>query len=329
MAVLPRFSTPGKIEDADPDGWSAVVAEVFGLFGGFSQFYDPTDVDTPSEAEIASVIWPAFPASLRGGGPLERMEIADSFRGPQDEYCEWALEKNEDDKITRVTFTTEVPEYFEHLFATDRGGLLAFYRDLIDARVESGDLEQGGRYLRRNKWNGSTIGRPAHLISRSNNLQAAVQLAAEATVLRERDGTPVTNRQDLVACGGLGEPLRNSDPQIASTVNNAAANGAEVTLSDPIGLYIDGLMTGGMEAPDGEDPGSFWKTERGDERHTLRAAYEVPQEEDRSYVVGDITIDGRPIRFGGQLAIRVRVRLDAVVKPGDHQPDRLPCVGSS
>ena len=327
MALLPMFNTPGRIEDRDPDAWNALVAQLFETAAGFPQFYDPTVVDTPPEAEVASVIWPAFPAAVPGG-PLERMEIADSERGAQDEYCEWAFEKNADDKLTRVTFTTEVPEYFDHLFATDRDGLLALYRNRIDERVEPADLEQDDAYLRMNKWNDSTTGRPAHLISSTNNLFAAVQLAAQATVLRERDGQLVTHRQDLVACGGLGQPLRNSDPQIASAVNNAAANGDEVTLADPVGLYIDGLMTGGMEAPDGEDPGSFWKIERGDEAHTLRAAYEVPRGEDRGYVVGDITIDGRKIVFGGQLAIRVRVRLDAVVKPGDHQPDPLPCVGS-
>jgi hypothetical protein len=325
MSILSRFSTPGNVADPDPDAWSATVARIFARARpGFPQFYDPTVTDTPAEAEVANVIWPAFPASLRGG-PRERLEIADEHRGAQDEYCEWAVERNENGDIVRATFTTEVPEYFKHLFETDRDALLSLYQELIGPEVQAADLEEDGAYVPDNKWNRSTTRRPAHLIQGSNNLGAAVTLAAEATILRERDGVPVTGRQDLVLCGGLGEPLRNSDPQIASAVNDAAASGAEITLKDPVGLYIDGLITGEMETPDGEDPRAFWKIERGDAAHTLRASYAVPEEEDRGYVVGQIKIGGQPIEFGGQLALRVRVRLDAVVKPAAHQPERQPC----
>lgn len=66
-------------------------------------------------------------------------------------------------------------------------------------------------------------------------------------------------------------------------------------------LYIDQLLIGGMETPDGEDPAAFWR-------------------------LGDITAAGRPIRFGAQLADRVNVRLTALVKPAGHQPERHPCV---
>jgi hypothetical protein len=325
MATLPRFSTPGHVEDGNPDAWSATVATEFAAFASaFPQFYDPTETDTPTDAESASVIWSAFPGRLVGQpGSFER---ADGSREEQDEYCEWAVERNDEDKITRITFTTEVPEYFQHLFETDPDGLLNLYRDLIGPEVEPVGLEQDGRYLVENEWNRSTTGRPAHLIQGSNSLGAAVRLAAEATVLREQDGVPVTGNEQLVVCGGLGNPRRNSDPSIAAAVNNAAASGAEITLKDPPGLYIDGLITGAMVAPDGTDPGEFWRSERGTGGHTVRATYEVPEAANRDYVVGDITIGGQPIRFGAQLAVRVRVRLDALIKPGTHQPERQPCV---
>jgi hypothetical protein len=323
MALLPRFATPGNIADANADAWSATVTTFFEDVATFEHFYDPTKVDTPAEAVAAPVVWPAFPASLPG--PFaERLEMADTERGTQDEYCEWAVERDDAGKITRVTFTTEVPEYFEHLFETDQAALLAFYRDFVSPEVELADLTaEDGSYLPRNQWNDPPRGRPAHLRQGSNTLPAAVTLAAQATVLRERNGIPVTHPQSLVVCSQLGVPLRGSDPQIASAINAAVASGASVTLSDPVGLYIDGLITGGIEAPDGVDPASFWTIERGSPTHALRAAFEVPT--NHGYVVGDLKIDGRSIEFGGQLAVRVRVRIDAVVKVGIEPPPRLPC----
>lgn len=324
MSVLPSFSTPGHVSDAAPEAWHARVASEFGLHTGtFPQFYDPTSDDTPDNAQVAKLVWSAFPASLEGSAQ-ERLQKADGSRRHQDEYCEWAVER-EDDKVTRVTFTTEVPEYWQHLFETDQDALLALYRELVDAGVEPTDLVRAGKYVGANDFNDSTTGRPAHLIQNSNSLHAAVVLAAEATILRmDANGVPVTERAQLVECGGLGNPFRNSDPQIAEAVNNAAAAGAEITLNDPVGLYIDGLTTGGMQTPDGTNPADFWTIERGDPEHVLRAAYEVP--EDRDYVVGDVTINGDRIEFGGQLAQRVRVRLEAVVKPAAHRPARQRCV---
>ncbi len=324
MAVLKRFSTPGRVADRRPDAWSNRVSDGFEAFTGeFAQFYSPIGTD-PAQASTARIVWSAFPASLRAR-PGRLFQAADSSRGVQDEYCEWGVERNSARKITRITFTTEVPEYFEHLFEHNRPAVLALYKQLIGSQVRAGDLERNGRYLRANKWNESTVGRPAHLIQRNNNLGAAIALAAEATILRQRGGELVTTKQELVECGGLGNPSRNSDPQIASAVNSAAAEGDEASLADPVGLYIDGLITGGMRTPDGTAPADFWTIERGNRAHILRASYEVPR--NRGYVVGDITIGGQPIRFGSQLAVRVRVRLDALVRPGSHTPTAEPCVG--
>jgi hypothetical protein len=325
MALLRRFRTPGKVADGDRAAWSAGVKGLVSQFDrAFPQFYDPTVQDTPDDVDPSSILWSAFPASLRVAA-AKRLETADGNRRHMDEYCEWAVERNRGGKITRITFTTEVPEYFEHLFANDRARLLDIYQTLVSPKVKAADLERNGRYVRANKWNQTTRGRPAHLIQASNTLGAAVQLAAEATIPRRDGGVPVTGKQELVECGGLGNPFRNSDPQIASIVNMAARDGAEVTLADPVGLYLDGLITGGMTTPDGANPLSFWKVERGRAGHAVRAAYEVPKA--HKYAVGDIRVGGRRIEWGGQVALRVRVRIDALVKPGNHRPQPQPCVG--
>jgi hypothetical protein len=327
MPKLARFSTPARLPDPHADAWSDRVKGLLApyLDGSLPQFYDPTKKNTPAGAAQPMVSWIAFPATLRAAIPSqrERWKLADRRRHVQDEYCEWAVRRNAARKITRVTFTTELPEYWEHLFETAPERLLRLYRKLVDPGVELSHLRnRDGSYKRENRWN--TGGRLAHLIGGPNNLAAAVDLVAKATVLRvDDDGRPVTNQQELVRCARLGEPLRNSDPQIASAVNVAAGQGAEITFADPPGLHLGRPLTAGMVTPDGADAARFWKIERGDAEHTLRARFEVPPT--RGYVVEDIKIGGRPIKFGGQVADRVQVWVKVVVKPGNHTPKPEPC----
>ncbi len=83
-----------------------------------------------------------------------------------------------------------------------------------------------------------------------------------------------------------------------------------MTLANPVGLYFDDLLTAGWETPDGSDPRSFWTYVRGTEEKPVRAVYEVPSR--LSYVVSDVTIGGRPIAFGAQIADFVRIKLTGV-----------------
>lgn len=330
MPKLARFSTPANLRDANPDAWNQRVRRLHApyLDGSLPQFYDPTQKNTPASAPQPMVAWVAFPATLRATIPsqLERWKRADGNRQLQDEYCEWAVTRNAARKITKVTFTTEIPEYFEHLNETAPAKLLRLYRRLVDPDVQLAHLRnRDGSYKRINRWNRGN--RLAHLSSGPNNLFAAIDLVARATVQRiDEDGRPVTNQQQLVRCSALGEPLRNSDPQIASAVNVAAGEGDEIAFADPPGLHLGRPLTAGMVTPDGADAARFWKIERGDAEHTLRARFEVPKQ--RDYVVGDIEIGGRPIKFGAQIADRVQVWVKVVVKPGDHEPEPRRCEGS-
>jgi hypothetical protein len=330
MTILGHFDTPGRLDELSEDhrlAWSGTVAGMFDQFTpDFPQFYNPTVKDTPADLMPSAIVWPAFPARVfREEGPSEaRWDRAEGSRDEQDEYCEWSVERGDDSKITRITFTTEVPEYWEQVAQNDPDLLLEMYQEFVDSRVELDDLFEGGKYKRRNLWNTSTEGRLAHFVQGSNNLFAAIALVAQATTLRaHEDGTPVIDRQELVVCGGLGNPFRNSDPQIAQIVNDAASSGDEITLSDPVGLYLDGLQSAGMETPDGADAAEFWQVERGSPDHAVRASFAVP--EDRDYVVSDIEVNGRLITRGAQVADQVRIRIGAVVKPGNHQPVRRHC----
>lgn len=329
MPKLTRFSAPAGLRDASPGDWSArIVAAISPYLSGHPQFYDPTKVDTPPNAQQPMLSWAAFPAALRieTGSKLQSWKLADRDRSLQDEYCEWTVERNSSRKITRITFTTEVPEYWEHLAATDPDRLVGLYREFVDPRAKlSHLLDRQGNYLRQNRWNNSRPGCLAHLMQANNTLLAAIDLIARATIPRIKNGEPVINQQELVRCAGLGNPLRNSDPQIASAINIAAREGNSITLADPPGLHLGRPLTAGMVTPDGADAARFWRIDRGDAEHTLRARFEVPAA--RRYVVGDIKIDGQPISFGGQVADRVPVWVKAVVKKGNRKPRPRPCGG--
>lgn len=329
--LLTRFAVPGNIVEISEqalDAWSAVVSLIFDEVVALNpRLYNPTLVDTPSDHETLDVTWPASPGTLLGKriGPERRWAAADGARDLQDEYCEWSVLRSSDGRVERVTFTSETSGYYDHLLDVDEGLLVDLYSEAVGRVVDPAEIKDAnGFYKPDNPLNVRTDGTIVHLSQGNNTLGAAVRLAGDATVLREDDkGRPVVHPQTLVNCGGLGVATRHSDPRIASAVNNLVAKGFEITLADPPGLYLDRLTTTGMETPDGADAAAFWTIERGDADHVVRARFEVP--EDRGYKVGDITIGGRRIEFGAQLADRVQVRLTAVAKPGAPAPARQPC----
>jgi hypothetical protein len=111
----------------------------------------------------------------------------------------------------------------------------------------------------------------------------------------------------LICYAGYGGPNRNSDPTIGSSVNALARLGAYVTLRNPVGLYMDHIDLSGWEAPDGKGVSDCVRVLRGTPDLIERMVVEVP--EGRNFSVGDITIAGEPIRFGGQVAECITVKL--------------------
>lgn len=326
-----RFGPPGNSDEmtgASLAAWDARLRETFDGFSiSFPNFYNPVGVD--EQQMFHRVTWPAAPGRLLSTRMSEeqRWATADGDRNEQDEYCEWSVTRDEGDKIMRVTFTSEVPDYFDVLLETDEELLVDLYSELSGQSVAIDALRaHGGQvFVRDSEFNNSTEGSIVHLSQSTNNLRAAVTLAAESTVLRERDGILLTHPQTLVLCGRLGDERRHSDPQIGAALNGLVAAGADVSLADPPGLYLDGIITTGFETPDGNDAQQFWRVERGEADHVVRAVFEVPSE--LGYMVGDIQIAGRAIEFGAQLADRVQVRIEALSKASaGAPPDPVPCV---
>lgn len=327
--LLARFAAPGNIVETSPDvleSWSVVVVGIFNdVAAEFPRFYNPTIDESPDDHRRHDVTWPAFPGDLLSQriAQRERWERADSARQFQDEYCEWSVLRDAG-RITRVTFTSETPGYYDHLMTHDPELLLRLYAQAIGRTATLAELQDDfGNYKPDNALNNGTDGAIVHLAQDDNTLGAAVRLAGTATILREDENGPVTHPQSLVRCGGLGVATRHSDPRIAAAVNNLVADGFDVTLGDPPGLYLDRFVTTGFETPDDADAADFWTVERGEPGHVVRARFEVPP--DRDYTVSDISIGGRPIEFGSQLAERLHVRVTAMAKPSSQVAVRQPC----
>ena len=211
-AAPPRYSPPGYLNDFDGiDGqleqWSdavslwfdeSIAAQASVLNGQPCQYYNQLTANAPAGPVVEQeIVWNAFPGNqlhLWGRdyalvvadhllamdqrwevpGPLNRTGAwgSDLYYRPQDEYCEWRVERDGDGRIQRVTFTSEPPEYWQALsglvpgdngkdvqFTGDRQLMLELYREYVDPTVELDDLlcrtdlyNQDGKLTYRKGW---------------------------------------------------------------------------------------------------------------------------------------------------------------------------------
>lgn len=335
---LPLFDPPAMLQDFNQTlrlAWNTYISWSFDQniqaltdAGLNPQFYDPTAVDTPDNRASDEITWIGFPRLISLKHPDDdraAWQEADtpsaSGERPQDEYLEWFVERS-GNKVTRVTFTCEGPEYWEALaqgYPTDYDGpkdpavkgdtdtLLALYRQFVNPSVQLGDLfDSSGKYNRLNKWNASRGA--MHLNQRNNTLGAEINIAAQATIPRNnKAGQLITDADALIRCARFGQPGRASDPTIGDHVNSLARDGYRITLQNPVGLYIAGINTAGFITPNGSDAQQYFKVVRNPAGMTVRAVFEVPASQ--GFAVGDITIDGQAIEYGGQIAEHITMKL--------------------
>jgi hypothetical protein len=332
---LAKFDPPGHLDDfSDPQkqAWSAWISEnldqaargfqdEYDNDGPRAQFYNPTKIDTADDRQSVDIAWIAFPKQVQAAAVSDRQRwrTADSSRDVQDEYCEWSVEREDaTQKIVRVTFTCEGPEYWQYLAETTPEKVLDLYREFVSPKVEMDDLFADGRYRLRNRWNNSSTNGAMHLIQQNNTLAAEIELAGGSSVVRKIDGRVLTGEQELIRCGQYGAAGRNSDPHIGAVVNSVTRQRADVTLGNPVGLYFADLLTADWATPDGSDPKSYWRYVRGAAGTPVRAVYEVPT--GHGFVVGDVRIGGRPIEYGAQIADFINMKLTGVGCRLDQSP---------
>ena len=319
------FDPPGFLDDMDATQkaqWSRIVSNWLDRAragnpndndGPRAQFFNPLTNPPGDNPQVAVIAWNAFPRQVRSSSPSEvhRWRRADSDRNLQDEYCEWSVTRDPvSKKITRVTFTTEGPEYWQVLAALNPDKVVELYRKFISDDIVYEDLFVNDRYNPFNRFNNSTTRGAMHLIQPSNTLGAEIELGAAATIRRVRNGTELTGAQELILCSRYGAPGRNSDPFIGEQVNALARQKADITINNPVGLYLHEFNPVGWVTPDNTDPRQFWQIERGKDAHFVRAVYEVPAH--KGYTVGDIRIAGRRIDFGAQIADFITIKLEGL-----------------
>ena len=190
---MTRFDPPGNLSDFDDNqrnAWSEWISQ---------QLDDARDRDGVMDDELRpqpllplragarrdavekDISWTAFPRPIKIKSVTEkqRWRTADSSRDGQDEYCEWSVTRDpHTDRIVRVTFTSEGPEYWQFLAAANPQKVLAIYQACVDPSVKADDLFQNGQYVTRNRWNNSTTNGAMHLIQRNNTLRAEIERAA-------------------------------------------------------------------------------------------------------------------------------------------------------
>jgi hypothetical protein len=311
MALL-TFDTPGRVRDL-PQGapfygeWHRTVERLIATstaVSGRGRYVDPSRRDVEVVGRRLYT-WTGFPRPLLVEHRDDRRAgwVAGESRDVQIEYLEWRVERA-GDTITRITFTTETPEYWKALAAVDRVRVLQLYRELISPDVSEGDLFPGGAaYDPLNRWN--TTEGIVHYVMRINSMRDLLGVSQEAEPTRRAldgyDALPYKRKT-------------GADARLNLDIWALSRKGYAVSTDETPGLYIAGWDDTGWEKPDGSPVGSYWRVVRGEPGAALRVVYEVPQVE--GFAVGDIRIGGRLIEFGGQVAEHVTVGAHGLVGRG-------------
>jgi hypothetical protein len=270
-----------------------------------------------------------------------------TFYRPHNEYCEWKVFRDTaTGKIKKVVFVSEPPEYYRALwggwvegfqFDGDPKQVLALYREFVSPDVQLKDLVASeainvggvlatkGAYNPYNKWN--TTHGIMHLCSPPNTLSAEIGLGGDASIIYTDDqGRLIVEADALICSAGYGGTDRNSDPTIGGTVNALARMGARTTLTNPVGLYMDHIDLAGWATPDGSSVTDLIRVVRGSLDSIERLEVEAPSE--CGFMLGDVTIGGQPIRYGGQIAECITVKLVATAIIPAEKPKPTPVKGS-
>jgi hypothetical protein len=343
----PQFFNAARI-DAGPDFieqpvyWNAFPKRLLTRFGR-ERALEAADMLWPHEEATSNTFDPFLATNLSKlaracAGRAPPAHSTQRWVRPQDEYCEWRVERDRTGRIKRVTFTSEPPEYWTALYGGDvvvgdteltyhfDGSptyCAQLYSSFMRRPITAAQLKDpGGNYDPMNGWN--TTHGIAHLSNIDvNSIAAEIKLAADSTVLRLGYQGPaahwasarglVVHPEHLCCVSKYGDPMRNSDPTIGACGNAMARTGALFTLKNPVGIYLDHIDTSGWELK-GRRGRVDWRkwcvVTRGDAAHIERVVVQAPK--GSGATLADLMIGGEELKFGGQIAECITVRLTGI-----------------
>jgi hypothetical protein len=316
---------------------------------GFAQIYQDL---VPYSATLRNFVKPARFALPDGTPGTEELSF---FFRQQDEYCEWHVDRDGNGRIAKITFTAEPPDYWTFLAGEEPELVVKLYQRYVDPSVTRDDLffksdvlcngmdhtgQTGWKVIFKknaynplNKW--TTTHGAMHLTHPANTLGAEVNLAARSSVFYPADDEPMPDpiyggdaSLARIACAGYGGINRSSDPKIGATVGGAVAGGNLISLTDPIGLYIDTIDLSSLRGPDGKPiAGNLLTVVRGNPDanapRILRAELALPA--GTNFGLEDCSFDSRPLERAGQIAHQIGMVLYADVRAGTTDPTRDTC----
>jgi hypothetical protein len=289
---------------------------------GFTQREAFEELAGGTQADTATFRWKAFPLTASAAPE----QIDNGRLQFQDEFVEWRAEK-QGEALARVTFTTELCEYFEALAEAGAAPLKDEIGRLVPgANPTDQDLFGSGfnpataaphargsrfrRHLPRNPWNNGERGILC-LTQPFNTMSALFNVLGACAVPR----LDLQSGDVCAKVGGACGPGRNSDPNVCRAAQELARN-SSFSLQDPLGIRIIGLDPAGQWTVDGRvvdmnneaANGGIWKVTR----NGRRAIFTFQ---------GDVRLGGDRITTGADLSRQLIVGADVIHAPKAALPE--------